>query len=285
MKSNCLVRWVVSVLALAFACAGPAVGQDLPFPPEHHPWGRFPVGAWTQVRTTSETLDEKGQVASVTVTHTRTTLAAADDSTYTLRTEVTVNVAGRRISTTPQIAKHGYYGEGPGQVLSVNRVGEASLTIDGRSIPCELRQVVLASEGGKLTSTLYYSDQVAPYLLRRETTIEGPVAEQRNSSLVEVVALNLPQRVRSELKQAGYVKTTQKLPHGTKVTLEVHCDDVPGSVAAHWASETDASGRLIRRSNLELLDFGLPTPAAEPVSSPPRRLHRAGKAARRMEPR
>jgi len=272
-------------VALIAAVVGPAPtwAVELSFPPEHHPWGRFPVGSWKQVRTTSEALDDKGQVVSVTTTDTRTRLTAADDSGYTLQTDATVDVASRRIIAAPQTTRHGYYGETPGQAFDAKRTADASLTIDGRAIPCEVRQVVLAGESGKVITTLYYSDQFPPFVLRRETSVEGAAEEKRNSSLVEVVALDLPQRVRGELKQASYVKTTQKLPTTTKVTLEVHCDDVPGGVVAHWASETDASGRVLRRSTLELLDFGTPTAAGQPQPLL-RRNMRPGKA-RRMDQR
>jgi hypothetical protein len=39
-------------------------------------------------------------------------------------------------------------------------------------------------------------------------------------------------------------------------TVEVFCIDVPGGVVAHTSRETDERGRLVRRSTLELLDFG-----------------------------
>ena len=54
--------------------AAPAAAQDVAYPREHHPWGRFPAGSWKHVRTTSETLDDKGQLANTTRTDTRTTL-------------------------------------------------------------------------------------------------------------------------------------------------------------------------------------------------------------------
>jgi hypothetical protein len=284
-KSAWRIGLTTLAIAIASACAGPAAAEDLSFPSEHHPWGRFPVGSWKQVRTTSETLDSKGKITNIAVTDTRTTLIAADESTYTLRTEVTLDVGGRRIATTPQVAKYGYYGESPGQGVSAKHVSDGPLVIDGRSIPCEVRQIIVESSGSKLTSTLHYSPQVAPFVLRRDTSVEGGSEDKRSSSLVEVVALDLPQRVRGELKQASYVKTTYKLPQVTKVTLEVHCEDVPGSVAAHWASETDAGGRLVRRSTLELIGYAVPTPVEEPAVGLPRRLHRANKAARRMESR
>jgi hypothetical protein len=261
------------------------VAQDLAFPAEHHPWGRFPVNSWKVVRTRSESLDDKGHVVNVTTTETKTTLVAVDHASYTLRTDATVDVASRRVTTAAQTTKHGFYGETPGQAIDVKRAADASLTIDGRSIPCEVRQVTLAADSGKLISTLYYSDELPPFVLRRETALEAVAEEKRNSTLVEVVALDLPQRIRGELKQASYVKTTQKLPHGSKVTLEVHCDEVPGGVTAHWASETDESGRVVRRSTLELVEYSLPSPAGQPQPMLFRRPIRAGKAARRMDQR
>jgi len=276
---------LIVALAAALSAAARAAGQDIAFPRDHHPWGHFPVNSWKRVRTTAESLDEKGHVVGSTVTETLTKLVAVDESTYTLQSEATVDVASRRIAAAPQTTRYGYYGETPGKLLTAKHAGDASLTIDGHTIPCELRQVVLTGDSGKLINTIYYSQEFPPFVLRRETSVEGAPEEKRNSTLVEVIALDLPQRVRGELKQASYVKTTQKSPQGSKVTLEVHCDEVPGGVAAHWASETDSAGRVLRRSTLELVDYGLPQLLGQPQPSYIRRPMRAGKAARRMDQR
>ncbi|HZN34434.1 MAG TPA: hypothetical protein VFB80_11470 [Pirellulaceae bacterium] len=273
-----------AVLALLASCAL-ASGQEAGYPRDHHPWGRFPVGSWKFVRTSSESIDEKGQITNLSSTDTRATLLSADDAAYTLRSEITVNIAGRRIPMTPQTVKHGYYGEPAGRPLAIKQLGEAPVTIDGKTIPCEVRQVAVDVEGGKLTSTLHYTSLVAPFVLRRESSLEGVPEEKRNATLVEVIALDLPQKIKGDIKPAMYVKTTQTLPHGKKITLEVHCDDVPGGVVAHWASETDSTGRVVRRSTLELVDYGLPVVMGEPVQLTPRRAHRAAKAARRMDGR
>jgi hypothetical protein len=283
MKFPCSFRWLVT-LGVILAGAWPAAGQQIEFPPEQHPWGKFPIGAWKYVRTTAETLNDKGQVTNVAITDTRTTLIAADDTSYTLRSEVTLDVLGRRIATTPHVAKYGYYGETPGQTISVKRLGDSTLTIDGRTVACELRQVTMEGDGGKLISTLHYTSETAPFVLRRESSVEGVAEDKRNTTLVEVVALNLPQRVRGETRPVSYVKTTQKLPQGKKVTVEVHSANVPGAVVSHSANETDAAGRVVRRSTLELIDFGQPS-AADGPGGMTRRTHRAAKAARRMDPR
>jgi hypothetical protein len=278
-----------AALVSNFADSRGALGEELPFPREHHPWGHFPVGSWKLVRTTLETLDDKDQVVNVTITDTRTTLVAVDATGYTLRTDATVDVASRKIVAAPQTTKHGFYGETPGRGFDVKRLADAALTIDGLVVPCEVRQVVVSSDNQKLFGTVHYSSEIHPFVLRREMSLEGAADEKtgnveskHSTTLVEVVALDLPHRVRGELKPTSHVKTTQKLPQSTKITLEVHCEEVPGGVVAHWASETDASGRVLRRSTLELSEYGVPSSDVQPQRLP---MRRARKAARRMDQR
>ena len=276
------VRWLAAaaVCGLAFAANCPA--QQPAYPTDHHPWGRFPLGSWKLVRVVSETLDAEGRVANITMTETRTTLVASDASNYTLRIDTTVEVAGRRFASVPQLVKHGYYGESPGQPVSVKDLGESQLALDGRLVACELRQAVIESDGVKRVSKIHYSSTVPPYQLRRETTAEDVSDEKKTTTLVEIVSLDLPQRVVGEIKKASYVKTTHKQGAGTKVTLEVQCDDVPGGVVSHWASETDSAGKTIRRSTLELVDYEIPEPKKGELSYGRRRgFHR--RAARRMD--
>src|SRR5947208_7688474 len=52
---------IAAAIALTSAATAINAADALAFPPEHHPWGRFPVGSWKVVRTTSEALDEKGR--------------------------------------------------------------------------------------------------------------------------------------------------------------------------------------------------------------------------------
>jgi hypothetical protein len=284
MPFRLAARAIAAVLAVVL-CAAPTVADELAFPADHHPWGHFPVNSWKRVRTTTESLNEKGDVSSVTITETKTTLVGKDDTTYTLVADATINVASRTLTAPQQTARHGYYGEKPGQLLGVKSAGASSMTIDGRAIPCEVRQVTFGGESGNLVSTIYYSNQFPPFVLRRETGPEGAADDAKSTTLVEVVALDLPQRVRGELKHASYVKTTQKLPQGARVTLEVHCDDVPGGVVAHWASETDAAGRVVRRSTLELVDYVVSSPVTQPQPGLFRRPIRGGKTVRRMDQR
>jgi hypothetical protein len=272
-----------AVVAGSVALCGTLPAQELPLPAQHHPWGSFPVGSWKVVRTTTERLDERGNVDDITTTDTKTTLVGVGETSYTLRTDTTIEASGRQLATPPQTATYGFYGEVPGQMIGVQRVGEAELTMDGRSIACELRQVITESDGIQRTSVLHYSDKVAPYILRRETTSKAGGDEPPRTTLVEVVSLDLPRRVEDTLEQAMYVKTTSKDASGTRVTLEVQVEDVPGWVVKHFASERNAAGRIIRRSTLELQSFGLPPEAKSEVriDAPVRQGRFPRKAARR----
>lgn len=279
------LRALMSLVLVGGLC-WTAPAQEAAFPRELHPWGRFPVGSWKLVRTTSQALDQKGQVLSESITDTRTTLTSVGPDSYTLQTEVTVEVASRWITGLPQVTRHGFYGETPPQAVNVRRLADAPLTIDGRTMNCQVRQVVLASEGGKLVHTLHLAEQVPPFILRRESTLEnGQNEEKRRTALVEVVALDLPFRIGGELRSASLIKTTHFLPRGTKTTFEIHCLEVPGGVAAHWATETNGSGRVIRRSTLELIDFYIPSGGEEELAPGSFRRHRPGKTMRRVDGR
>jgi len=270
---------LVLLLALAATLpAGDCAGQEPALLQQQHPWARFPAGSWKSVRVVSETLDERGIVANVIRTETRTTLVAADAQGYSLRIESTVEVAGKRFASQPQIVKHGYYGETAGQSVTVTKLADEELVIDGRSLPSEVRQATFEADGVTRVSKIY-SSRTSPYQLRRETTTEGLPQEQGVTTTVETVAIGLPQKVLNEVQPAAYMKTTRKGPQGTKVTLEVHCDNVPGGVVSHSSSDTDPSGNTIRRSTLELIDYAI---GGHPATADPATRRRARQRPRRM---
>ncbi len=112
-----------------------------------------------------------------------------------------------------------------------------------------------------------------PYVLKREgvtTSADGKTV--RSETAVEVVALDMPVRVRGETRSGSYVKTVHRNLKGTVTTLAVLLSDVPGGVVSHSSKEVDKSGRLIRRSTLELLDCGTEPDRSAPIRKrPPRR--------------
>lgn len=253
-QSAVLLLWLLTLSC----CALPAAAQTTAVAPEHHPWGRFEPGAWKRVRVITETLDERGLVSSTSSTETKTTLLEVDTEGVVLQVRVTVEVAGKRFEVEPQVVKQGFHGEVVCPALKVTKRTTGEAVIEGRKIPCQIIEVECPSANSKTVTQVYYSDEVEPFVLRRESvTTKADDGEVQSETVTEVTALKMPRRVRSETHAASFIRTVQKLPKGTITTWSSSTPDVPGGVISHSSKELDAEGRMARRSTLELLDYGL----------------------------
>jgi hypothetical protein len=142
--------------------ASPADGQ---LPPEAHPWGRFPVGSWKNVRVTSETLDAQGRIVNTSVTETKTTLVAANDHEYQLKIETTVEVAGKRFAHPAQVTRHTYWGElATAAPNGLRKVSTSELELNGRKVACEVRQALSEREGERRQTVVHYTTTQFPYI-------------------------------------------------------------------------------------------------------------------------
>jgi hypothetical protein len=222
-----------------------------------HVWGRFGVGTWKQVRIVTESIGSRGEVVDTTTTETKTTLLRADASRLTLRIEATVEVAGKRFQSQPQIVEYGYYGEAPNEPTDLKTIGTAQVTIGDRQCPCQVQQVVANVGTQKQITKLFVSDDVEPYILRRDTTVvtSDNKVDAKQQTTAEVVGLDRPYRVLHDVKPTAYERTIQHTPRGTNFTDDVTCTDVPGGIVARTSKELDEDGHIVRRSNLELIDY------------------------------
>ena len=243
-------------------------------PPEAHPWGRFPVGSWKVVRLTTESLDEKGKVTSTSLTDTRTTLVEASDHDYVLRVEVTVDVAGRRFAHPAQVTRHSYWGDLATPTAGLRKVSTSEVDVNGKKVACEIRQVETEKAGQKRQSQIHYSPATYPYVIKRESVLIPEDGSPQTTS-VETIATNLPQKVLGILRPVAFVRTTRQLAKGDTLTMEVQSPDVPGGVITHAALERDAASAVVRRTSLELLEFGVGNESLEEASPGRRRWFRS----------
>ncbi len=242
-----------------------AQAPDTPTAPsmrDKHVWGQFEIGSWKSVRVYTEMLGEDGRVKSVSITETKTTLDRVNEQGYALKVEVTVEVAGKRFQAEPKYVAYGYHGELEGQTFTVKQLRDGQAEICGRAYPTATRQIVIHGETTQSTSTLAYSDTVAPYFLKRTTTsIDNETKSRNYHAVVEVVAVEMPEKVLTEVKSAAHVITietfgSEALGNETsKVTLEVHCESVPGGVVSHTSKQLNTDKRITQRSTLELIDY------------------------------
>jgi hypothetical protein len=258
-----LLRIIVCACALpAWLVATTALAQNAQAQNHvrtYREWEAFPVGAWKQVRVYRESFDEQGKLTQTSIADTKTTLVSTDEKGFSLKTEMTYEVAGKRFNPQPEVHWYGFHGEPKGQEVASEKVGQEMVEVDGLKLPADVYRLTF-HEGTRRREVRAHLSEMFPYLLRKRSVLlepNGETPKELDSLTMEVVALDLPFKVLAELKTTSHVRTTYQGPDARSVTLEVHCHEVPGSVVAHWSKKYDVRGRLLERSTLELIDYGM----------------------------
>jgi hypothetical protein len=242
----------------AFCCPPAGFGQKSGITPELHSWGRFSKGAWTRYRVIAETFDEHGAVASTSTTETKTTLVDVAADAVTLRVEAVVEIAGRQLDPEPKTVKQGFHGELTGEKVTVRDLGPGELVVEGRKIPCKIEEVEVTGPHSKTVAKVYYSSTVAPYVLKRESKTTDPETKTLiNQTTFTVLSLDKPRDILRQRRWAAQVEAVATHPKGSTTTRAWTSVDVPGGLICHTAEESDAKGRLLRRSTLQLVAYGL----------------------------
>jgi len=240
---------------------------DEPLGVEDNSWARFGVGSWKLVRISKEVFAADGKLESLTIQEGKTTLTASDGHRFTLQEDVTLEVAGKRFKSATRTIQRGLNDETEGQTVTIKSLGSDKVVICRREYPVQVHEVTVSDEKNKRVSKLCYSPDVEPFILKRETTCTDPSGKLTNfEATVEVLALEMPHRVLTEVKPTAHIKTVHTHGNVTTVTLEVSCAYVPGHIVAHTAKKVDADGRLTERSTLELLDYEV---ASKQAGNPP----------------
>jgi hypothetical protein len=274
-------------LALAGApTARAGEGDDLLL--QSHAWARFGKGSWRQVRIVTQNFDEAGKPTDFSITDNTTTVADVTRDRVTLKVEVTVELAGQRFASEPQVVTQGYAGETVGETVSVKALEPETIAIDGRDVRCETQQIEIAGGVTREISLINYAVDHTPAILRRKSTMrdaEGAKTMQEITS--EVKAAGMTRRVLDEAEPMGayLVRVEQKNDRGTTTTWSWHVTDVPGEVVDQCSKKLDTEGRMVRRTTLELVDYGLAASEADDVDVPRRDLGNNSRRARRRAPR
>jgi len=246
--------------AILVILAATACGQERVIPRESHPWARFRPGSWKLVRVTTESFDEAGKPASTSVTETKTMLLSVDATTYELQIDVTVDVAGKKFASEPKVTRQGFQGEGDGQKATVRPLGDRELTIGDRKFTAHTAEIEIGGKDSRKVTWLYYLPGSTPYILARRSMTFDADGKLQQETQVESKKLQAWRTLLGFRRSTWETTTTQKHAAGRIVTDEVHCLDIPGGVVGHTSEEFDEKERLVRRSKLELVNFGVATP-------------------------
>ena len=250
---------VCIVLGLLLLASARVTAQDDSPSRSRHLWGSFKVGSWKRLRKLTETLDGDGKIVSTSSAETTVTLTNVNDMCFTRRSEVKLEVAGKVFQAEPRIFEAGYFGQAVNaKVHELDKQRSGKFFIDGRSFETQIRTFNVRDDASSNQIEQYYSEELFPHVLRSATKTLGANGEPGESTSVStVIAVNMPYKVLTETKLAWYLKTIRQVTNGKEVTLEIYCEDIPGGLVAHTSKMIDANGRVMERSTLELLDYGI----------------------------
>ena len=217
-------------------------------------WARFSPGTRKRVRVVVQKLDAKGNIESTATRETQSFLERVTEKGYSLRIETMSDVAGKRITTDPQIVRRGYLGEINDETSRVRTTGETNVIINGLSVACQVRQITIQGTGTTRVSTVHYSPTHFPHILHR--VMKSPAGAAATTMIqADAIALEMPLHLLGLDKIGSHILTTRRSPLGTTSTLEIHCGDVPGSLVSLTSTTRNKSGKVTERSQLDLVSY------------------------------
>ena len=256
------IAYFFVLLALPFATSSFAQTRDIP--KEHHSWGRFTPGAWRTARIITESFDDEGKPAGTTTTIERIALQRSRRGYATLRIESVLEVGGKKFDSPGRTISVGYHGEEIGNRTLMQEMDPEETNVNGEPIPCRVRQYEIESPGQHKLVKIHYSNKTSPYVLRRETvTTLGEDEEPAYHNQLEVTALDRPHPVLDEIKNTSHQKTVKTNGKSAIMKWSIHAPDVPGELVSYRSEEKNNQDQLIRRSTMELIDYGYNAPVDE----------------------
>lgn len=249
-------RRLKSILALLFwATFMPvmALGEPSRISRELHAWGRFEEGAWKCYQVTTKGAD--GEVLSVA--ETKITLKERGADGVTLFSEMVTEIGGRRLVSPPVTTKYSFHGEAFDAKAAIKDLGSHEIAVDGQTIPCRIEQIEASEGGAKTVTKVWYTPDVAPYVLRRESVTTDASGGKLSEMVLQAVALEMPYQALNRFQPASHVEVVVTTSAGKAKTAAYLWNDVPGGVVSQKTSEYDAQGKLLRTSELVVLAYGL----------------------------
>jgi len=265
-----------TVPPIAGALSEPAGSSSSPaelhLPAIHHPWARFPHGAWREVEITTETFDEEGKLYGKSVTTQVEILKSVGEDSYSLDVQATVDISGKQINGEWNTRLLRLVNDRQGQILRSQEFEEETLQIGTREIPCQVLEVISSEEARNRTERIYYSPDHFPHILRRDVLESGPESpgELVVRDRMVVQSLSIPYYLGNRIVECSSTQTTRRQDKGSSVIVSFVTHEVPGGEVASWSSDFNASGQRVRWAVSRLVDHGLGEPAGAETRARPR---------------
>ena len=247
-------------VALLTATGG---GAPMLLTANEHPWGRFLPNSWCIVQTvTVSNIDNRVVQSSQTV---RTTLLSVDEGSVTLQETETLELSGRVVEKRPQTVRYDFFKEPIQDGVQIRQEPLVKMEIGGnrKVVPsCAVRVYEQQTSGGMLTTTIWYTPHIYPYVLRVERILRStPDGENAGGQILRrsvmlVQETSALRALRNNRRNKTYTfQTVENEGNITRIT-DARCSwDVPGGLLESTTRELDAQGKEIRRSVSRMTNY------------------------------
>ncbi len=219
-----------------------------------HPWGRFLPQTWTRTQTTTTTNQNGQQIRSVS--ETKTTLESVGPDSLTLNIVSSVDMGGRSVPTSQQRVVVDFYQEPLVVGAQIRSLPSTTLMIDKQLIPCGIRTYETTGVDTHWKTTVWFSSQIYPYMLRVEKVQKSNQTEnlilcQSTMEVTETGATDI-----RTSKRGTYRLRTVTQNAGITTDSKSSCSrHVPGGTLHETVQEFAANGTLIRSSETRLINY------------------------------
>ena len=237
----------------------PELERDVPILTAYtHPWARYLPKSWSRTQTVTTTEREGRRIRNVT--ETKTTLESVDQDSLTLVSVSTVDVGGRSVETASQRKTLDFYSEPVSEGIKIEQHPATTLTVNRQLIPCEVRSYVEIKPTTKQRTTVWYSTQIYPYVLRVERILtnvltesdeEEKILSSSTTELLDTDALNLRRS-----RQGNYrYRTITKTGDITTDTVMTGARRITGGLDHEIVREMDQDGKVIRTTETRMINY------------------------------
>ncbi|MDR1383502.1 MAG: hypothetical protein LBJ67_06620 [Planctomycetaceae bacterium] len=229
-----------------------------PLTQRESPWGIFCPGSWVSQQTTAQTYTNDAVV--VNTTETRLALESMDNSGVFLKKETKIDVADHAFTPEPQKFFVDFYRQVLSEGIEIEQLMPQAIIVSRRHIVCQVCRYTQQLPDQNVTTTLWYSNSMMPYLLRSEeictkknddSQLPEIVLSHTIMTVTETSGMRLFKSLLSEYK----TQTIKKTANSTVISVANHSTNIPGGLVREISVETDTSGRVINRSVTNVLDY------------------------------
>jgi len=216
-------------------------------------WGNFAPGSGAYRRTVTRTYEQNSTLTNVT--DTKYTLESVEDNRFALRLENAVNIGGQNFTPDPQLIYYDFYQQRLGDAFTVTVLKPEVLSIQRKQVTCQVCKYTQKTEDWVQETTLWYSSLVMPYILKKElvrkSVADGTILSRSTTTVTETSALRVFGRL-----LANYQILNIKISGTNRIeTKGNYSDNVPGGLLSEVSVETNASNRVVSRTETTLLNY------------------------------